>query len=59
MNRLPTKDDIPTEDKNEFGYPVAPVLNRTQTKVITAGWRFWGFVAGAGRFEKVEADEEE
>ena len=40
--RMPTKDDIPEDEKNKWGFPLASL------------WRFVGFVKGAGRYMKKE-----
>jgi len=44
VNRLPTMTDIPDDEKNEWGFPLAAL------------WRFFGFVAGAGRFARREVE---
>lgn len=36
--------DIPDDEKNEWGFPLAAL------------WRFFGFVAGAGRFARREVE---
>ena len=45
--RMPTKDDIPEDEKNEWGYPLASL------------WRFGGFVKGAGRYESMKPIEQD
>lgn len=44
--RMPTKDDIPENEKNEWGFPLASL------------WKFVGFVKGAGRYQPIEQDDE-
>jgi hypothetical protein len=45
-----TRNEIPKNQKNEWGYPLSPTYNKSRTKILKGGWRFMGFIQDQSRF---------
>ena len=51
-----TIDEIPKDELNEWGYPIAPLWNKNRTALLksdtfgASGWEFRGFIDGASRW---------
>lgn len=48
-----TIDEVPKDELNGWGYPIAPVWNKKRTAYTTEGWEFRGYIDGASRWMRV------